>query len=572
MSAGGCASRVMRTRLALLLACASAAPAWAGPPALDVLLTPAAPEAGRIGHVEVAITLPAPSDGSTALARMPLVASNVETVATVIAVTARDARGPLPLTVRHEGPADTGTRHWHAARPPEGAVTLRYRAPVPDGPGARGAAPPLELSGVSGALSGAGSTFLLLPENAETHRLTVDWDLSALPDGARGVTSLGPAGTVTASPDRLARAFFMAGAIGAYPDGPAHGPFFAAWQGAPPFAPAPLMAWTEALHQRFVRFFRIDAPEPYGVFLRHNPVNAGGGVSLAGAFVATYGEATEAERLKITLSHEMFHTFAPAIADPGGLESSWFGEGLAVHYARALALRFGAIDADAFLADLNFHAGRFYTSARADTPNADIPAGFWADTRVRTLPYDRGSLYFGMVDDSIRKASGGARSLDDLVLALAARHRAGERLSDADWEALLRAELGEEAVADFHAMLAGRPPLPAFDAYGPCFRRITVPLRRYELGFAPAVLTEPRRIVRGLVPGSAAAEAGLRDGDEILRPVPQDHLQGNQTATLTLHIGRDGQQHSITYLPRGETVDAYQWEFATERTPADCAL
>jgi len=137
---------------------------------------------------------------------------------------------------------------------------------------------------------------------------------------------------------------------------------------------------------------------------------------------------------------------------------------------------------------------------------------------------------------------------------------------------VLRADLGEAGVAEFRAMLAGRPPLPESDAFGPCFRRTTRPLRRYVLGFEPAVLTEPRRIVRGLIPGSAAEQAGLREGDEIMRPVPQDGIQGNQTQLLRLEIRRDGRTFPLSYLPRGETVDAWQWERVESVPDSRCAI
>jgi hypothetical protein len=77
-------------------------------------------------------------------------------------------------------------------------------------------------------------------------------------------------------------------------------------------------------------------------------------------------------------------------------------------------------------------------------------------------------------------------------------------------------------------------PIPAPDAFGPCFTRTTAQVRRYELGFSPAVLSEPKRIIRGLIAGSAADQGGLQNGDEIVNPVPQDEIQGNQTEQLKL--------------------------------------
>ncbi len=555
--------------------------------------TPAAPEAprlaltlrpglagdgGAIGHVDVTLALDAArAAAGEPLVQLPHVIFNVETVATDVAdVRARDAHGALPLAMRDSGGGDEAVRAWIPARPPEGTVTIRYRAPITGRTASRGAAPPVELRSEASAFSGAGMTFLLLPPDQEArYRLSVAWDLSGLPPGAVGVSSLGDGDVAPVAPQpsaRLARGFFMAGAIGHYPERAGGGAFFSAWQGAPPFDARALMEWTARLHARYLSFFRVGEAQSYGVFLRHNPVNAGGGVGLAGSFVATFGPRTDPDDLKLTLAHEMFHTFAPSIAQPAGLESSWFGEGLAVFYQRVLPLRFGMIGVDEFLADLNYHAGRYYTNALGDAPNAEVPRRFWADTRIRTLPYDRGSLYFAVVNDSMRKASGGEKSLDDLLLAMVERERAGRRLGNADWEEVLREALGEDAVAQFRAFLAGRPPLPASDAFGPCFRRTTRPLRRYVLGFDPEVLTAPRRIVRGLIPGSAAEAAGLREGDEIVRPVPQDGIQGNQTELLRLRIRRDGREFDLSYLPRGEVVDAYQWERVPGVPASACAI
>jgi predicted metalloprotease with PDZ domain len=128
-----------------------------------------------------------------------------------------------------------------------------------------------------------------------------------------------------------------------------------------------------------------------------------------------------------------------------------------------------------------------------------------------------------------------------------------------DWIDLLRKEVGEFAVRDLHRMLDGFAPLPRTNAFGPCFERTSKPMRRYELGFDPAVLTKSPRIVRGLVPGSAADAAGLRNGDEIVKPVPQDRIQGMQNESIHLAVRRGDATMDVSYLPRGETVPTWQW-------------
>ena len=59
--------------------------------------------------------------------------------------------------------------------------------------------------------------------------------------------------------------------------------------------------------------------------------------------------------------------------------------------------------------------------------------------------------------------------------------------------------------------------------------------------------------------GAAATGFGIRNGDEIVKPVPQDGIQADQKATLTLRVARGGEVLDVTYLPRGETVAVPQW-------------
>ncbi|MDE1150643.1 MAG: hypothetical protein PW843_29180 [Azospirillaceae bacterium] len=541
----------------------SAAQAADAAPELAVTLKPAAADAaGTVPYVDVTVTIPAVKAVAGApLLRMPLVTNNVKSVADTLSdLTASDAAGPLTLVSTDDADKPVmAYRHWTADRPVDGTVTVRYRAPITTLANPRGAAPPLELRTDGGAFSGATETFLILPEAATPYRLALHWDLGA---GAAGISSLG-AGDVTSAdllkPEALGATYVMGGNIHRYPEVTPRQGFFSAWQGDPPFDGRALMQWTESLYHHYLGYFKTAGAPPYGVFLRPNLVNAGGGVELNGSFIGTYDQKTRVEDFKFTLAHEMVHTFIQSLDAPAGLAGSWFTEGIAVYYQNRLPLRAGQITNDEFLRDLNTTVARYYTNILNTAPNSAIPERFWADTRIRVLPYDRGAIYFALVDGEVRKASHGRRSLDDLILAMLDRRHQGKPMDQAAWVETITRELGERGGQEFQAMLDGALIVLDDDAFGSCFTRTTVPLRRYQLGFDPEVLIQPKRIIHGLIPGSAAAEAGVRDGDEIVKPVPQDILQGDQKATLTLQIRRDGQVFPVTYLPRGETVPTYQW-------------
>ncbi|PPU68496.1 M61 family metallopeptidase [Xanthomonas pisi] len=560
-------------------ALARPAPVVPAPVALDLQLVPYA-DKGEVNTLEVRLRF-----ATATIARdeivvyLPMMAVNVDTAAESIAsIEASDAQGTVQLAARAstaEESEDQPLRVWTAPRALSGPLTLRYRVPANATRPPRGPAPPIAFRNDDQAFSAAASVFLVVPPKRQSYLLNIDWDLSHLPDGAKGVSSFGE-GDVRVGEigsGGLSGLFFMAGQIGHWPGVPRADRFSVAWQGRPPFDANALSAWVGKLHDQFELAFPQRASGPYTIFLRYNPINAGGGTALNQSFVTTYGEGDGADLdlIKITLSHEMFHTYQPRLAQQGAESTTWFSEGSAVFYEALLPLRFGLLTPQQFLDSLNITAARYYTNALGNLPNARIDEGFWKDTRIRTLAYDRGMLYLATVNDALRKRSQGRRSLDDLLRALLEIGQQREA-TQADWEALLKAELGDTAVQDFHAFLAGTAPLPASDAFGPCFRRTSKPLRRYVLGFEPAVLAEPKRVVRGLIADSAAARAGVRNGDEIVRPVPQDGIQGNQTEHLHLRLRRDDNEFDVDYLPRGEQVDTWQWERVPGVEDAQCRL
>jgi len=509
---------------------------------------------------------------------MPLHIDNLDSVANLLpALIASDGQGSVPLKSRDiTDTSGDAIREWYAERPLSSPYTVHYEVPATVPAAVRGPAPPYELNNNGGGTSAAGMAFLLRPQGTRKYRFDVQWDLSKLPPGSKGVSSFGEGKSSSIEPlnvTDMMNTYFMAGALTTWPERAKPGGFFAATQGKPPFDPVPVMSWTGTMYKHYEAFFNTGQGQSYGVFLRYNAVNSGGGVGLRRAFVTTYGEGFGADpmNVKFTLAHEMFHTFSPYLESPVDGLMDWFGEGEAQLYMHKLPLRYGLVTPDEFLHDLNFFIGRYYTNALVGLPNDQVPEKFWLDTRIRTLPYDGGMLYLAGVDAQLRRKSEGQVSLDTLILKLKKDADAGKVLGQADWEALLREHLGSEAVADFHAYLGGKAPLPPSNAFGPCFSRTTVKLRRYELGFDPAVLTEPGRIVHGVLAGSAASQAGLRDGDEIVRPIPQDFIQGDQKALLHILIRRHGQQQTISYLPRGELVGAYQWERVKGVSDTQCA-
>lgn len=520
---------------------------WAGAalgaeaPLMTVKISPSPmDEAAKVGEVRIVEVIP----DLQASAGAPLFEVHGEDLEVT------DELGPVPRSGNGES--------FTPARAVKGDLTVRYRVKVentPDNGGTTPIRPRIDGRG----FSALGMTMLAVPETERPYRIRLLWDLSRMPAGATAVSSFGDGNVdVAAMPlSRLSRTIFMAGDLHREPPPPPKGRFSAVWSGDPGFDLKPAMQWTEVLHAWMVDFFHTPNDPAYRVFLRLNGArNPGGGVAFPNSFFATYGPGVTGESLKNILGHEMVHTFTAH--DLG----KWYDEGNAVYYQLQLPWRAGMVPTETYLRDINLTAARYYTNAEIDAPEEKIAPNFFKDTWLNTLGYDRGALYFAILNGKIRRASGGKRSVDDLLREMVRRDRGGETLTEDAWLQLVRKEIGEDGVALHRKMMAGGVILPESDDYGPCFRRVPAKIRRYELGFKPKTLPDRRAEVTELVAGSEAAKAGLQNGDVMTMPViTTEGAKRDPQWKLTAPVTRDGKTFEVTWLPRTEaTFDAWQWE------------
>lgn len=539
----------------LLLSTASAAVAA---PLMTVTIKPGPnSEAENKGTISVTMTLTEVDAPAGPLLTLGTATPGAGRPQPVVDVSATDASGAVPLT--------SGGRpgQWSVGRAVKGDLTVKYRLPLENVPPVAGG-PPINVRIDGDGISGQTSGLIMAAKIAKPYRIQVRWDLSAMGPGATAVSSFGdgdfdlPKGPLS----RLDHTIFMAGHM----KRENHGAFSAVWTGEPPFDPRPAMAWTAKLHKWMSTYFRDKEEPPYRVILRFNPMNAGGGAAYPHSFLATYGKGVTGENLKSILGHEMTHTWT---ANELG---KWYSEGNAVYYQALLAWRAGLTTPDGYLQDLNETASRYYTNPMKDVPESEVVPRFWEDTRIRVLPYDRGAMYFAVLNGKIVRASQGKRSIDDLIQAMVVRDKTNAPITEEIWLDMLRKEIGEDGPAVHKSMLAGGLMLPESGDFGNCFRRTTKKIRRFDLGFDPKSIVSPDKIIKGLRPDSEAAKAGLRDGDKISYGVAMDAVQGDVNRTLTYQVTRDGKTFPLTYLPRGEAVDAYQWERVPGVSDAQCKL
>jgi predicted metalloprotease with PDZ domain len=248
------------------------------------------------------------------------------------------------------------------------------------------------------------------------------------------------------------------------------------------------------------------------------------------------------------LMHEMFHEWNGRVIgrqDPEELVY-WFSEGFTDFYARRLLYRGGLIDAGAYAVSLNKTLAGLYASPVRNEPNARILADFWRNRDVKDLPYARGDAVAMILDHAIREASGGRRSLDDLMRDLVAAGRQGARISTESLLARFARETGPETAQRIRAIVeGGADPVPDAETFEPCLEMRVEPVSSYELGF-DFDRSRETQTVTGLVAGSAAEKAGLREGQRL---AGWSVRQGDATEPVKIRVRTWMGEKVVRYLP-----------------------
>ena len=543
----------------LLLMAAGAAPLAAQPgppPALEVMLRPIA-ESGAVTRVEVGLAIEAPrlAAGDTLL-RLPLTIVGIPTAAYQASdIRVEDARGDLPLSQQDEPARPEGVyRRYKVTRATEGDVAVRYAArPRVVGPTTNNG-PLFDMRAEGGGFMSAGITFLALPVREGPYRVTLDWDLDAMPPGSRGIWSLGEGRVETVGPaQQVAFSYYAAGPLHTYPE--QAGRFGIYWLAEPPFAIDALAGRISRMYETMSAFFG-DRDSTYRVFVRQHPYRGQGGTALSRSFMFGYHPPSRPtiDALQELLAHEMTHNW-PAMQGEHG-ESAWYSEGAAEYYSLVFAHRAGLLDRAGLLREVNQRAANYYTHPFRSLTNEEAARRFWSDPFVQQVPYGRGFLYLAQTDAAIRRATNGRRSLDGVVREIRRRQGANQPYGIPLWLELVGAEIGrEQAQRDYRRMTSGSA-IPPEGAFGPCFTTASTPRPVFDLGFARRSLNDDAT-VRELHADSNAARAGLREGDVILAYTDLRDLTVDPAARMTIRIRRDGTEQTITYLPRGAPVENY---------------
>ena len=229
-------------------------------------------------------------------------------------------------------------------------------------------------------------------------------------------------------------------------------------------------------------------------------------------------------------AHEIFHSWnvkrlRPAEMVPYRYDQPepttllWVSEGITDYYADLALVRGRVIDSTAFLGltdEKRQHVERTVPVALED---ASLTTWIHPTDGTQDIYYDKGSLAGLLLDILIRDASDNRRSLDDVMRELyGSTYKKGTGFTTAEWWAAVSAAAGGRSFADFASKYVdGREPFP-WSAVAPLagfrFRADTVRVARLGVN---SLTDSGRVVVTGVVAGSAAEDAGIEAGDQLLK-------------------------------------------------------
>jgi len=375
---------------------------------------------------------------------------------------ASDDAGDILLLEAEENAYPIVYKKWLCSRDVSGCVKIRYTVNPRILPPGYTSSPYFDFRAEEGGANGAGLTFLAAVPGAGG-LLCLNWDMSAMPAGSRGIWSYGEGDTEREGEmSDFLNTYYAVGGI----KSEISGDYGFYWLSEPSFDLRGLARQTRALFDGMSAFFRDDR-SVYRIFVRKDPFGkSGGGTALQRSYMFGYSDAAipTPEKVRNLLAHEMVHNW-PLMEDELYGSCTWYSEGCAEYYSILLPVRFGLASREYVRDEVQKRTDAYYTNPTRRMGNMEAAAICWEDRRAQRIAYGRGLFFLAETDAAVRRATNGTKSVDDVVLALLARSRKGEKLGNADFIDEVKAVSGLDIAARLQDMASGVPFAPCRDGF-----------------------------------------------------------------------------------------------------------
>ena len=384
-----------------------------------------------------------------------------------------DAAGEVSFAMVEENTYPYKWQQLKAERAGEGNVTLDYtvRPRVRDDKATCG--PYFDLCNEDGGANGAGLHFLAEIRDLKGS-IRLHWDMSAMPAGSLGICTWGEGDVAFEGPlEKLRQCYFAFGDVKKITEGD----FGYYWLTEPTFDVAALATYTKDLFGRMQAFFHDDQ-HAYRIFMRKDPYPSSGGTALLRSYMFGWNDTqpVSVRDKQNILAHEMVHNWPSLNDNPYGT-SSWYSEGTAEYYCCMLPFRMGLTTRETLLEEIQKRTTAYYTNPTRHMENLAAARICWQDRRAQRLPYGRGIFFLANTDVKLRQATGGRVCIDDVVLAILEKERAGVTLGNEVFLETVQALGGIDVREDWETMRTGGHIVPLEDAFDAQFRlrEVTVP-------------------------------------------------------------------------------------------------
>jgi len=437
---------------------------------VDVLLKPVmASKDAEAASIEIALVLKefAPEAG------VPLFELNGRTIMKPFEAFAEpiricDEAGEVPYERTEENRGYILAWLYKPLRKTEGEIRIRYALDLKRA----GVNPCFDLGFEEGGIEGSGMTSMpsFAEEYAkEQYAYTLSWDLSAMMDGATAAWAFGP-GTCrkVSGGGLLQQTFYAAGLLNAVRFGRFGYYWFSGREMLQPAMDAARIFDYES------GFFE-DEEDPYNIFVRKTVgSDRAGGTAYTRSYMCVYSEGNDLspDWLFFLFAHEMVHNWVHLSDTPFGT-CTWYVEGMAEFYSSVLPFRAGIASKQQLLKEINKRAQQYYQNPRNTVPNREVGKHLMKDPEMTRVPYGRGFFYLTHADAMIRRATGGEKSLDDVVKVLNRRFAEDKTLQNEAWIEEYGRYVGEEtARKEYEAMAEGAAIEPECDCYGGAVQKV----------------------------------------------------------------------------------------------------
>ena len=548
---------------------ASNAPGMQAEKGLHITLALIQQEAGGLRGISVTYDLSGFSGTPISLAFDTLKPILRRTTDQVIDLKAEDGTGALvfsnPIEIQNGASID---QVWKSTRQVKGTLHVSYVVPVAT-PHTSFRGPHIDLQAAGDGLSGAFVSFLLLPRWKGKLDIQLHWDL---PPRQIAVASYGLGDTVREI-DRssLLNMFFLAGAVQSAFQRTASTSLsvYALGVDAPVFDEIEDLAMTLYVAERIA--FHGSGNMPFRLLIRSY---AGGPILSGRADARTFllyvpaGTKPNHLALQSLIAHEMVHSLIRDLDDAPGEEGDWYTEGTADYFSIVLPWKAHIYDVCDYLELINEEAAIYYTNSRRAIPNDDLTSVMWSGRDAWTVPYARGAFYFADLEEKLVHHHAGPRVLD-LVNEMSRRISSGASASNQTWRKVLADRVGVWALFDWDRIMTGDIIFPA-TAFGSPVEGSTFRTGFFNLGFVQPKRLDEGSEISGLEPDSAAARAGLLNGDVLTEGVDLNPFYRSFDKPLTLRVLRNEQIRSITFDPHLGTHRAMIWRPSSDAASAAC--